>query len=61
MKIQTKRVIDSFDLDDLVVETYNKPYCFQQQDDCKPRGMHSIKAYKKEYDENKDYYPENMN
>lgn len=24
--------------DDLVIETYGKPYAFQQQDGCKPRG-----------------------
>jgi len=25
--------------DDLVKKTYGKPYSFQQQDDCKPRGI----------------------
>lgn len=30
------------DLDDLVVETYGRPYCFQQQDDCQPRGSVGI-------------------
>ena len=40
LKIQKKQVIDSFDFDDLVQETYGRHYCFQQQENCKPRGMY---------------------
>ena len=35
-------LIDSFELDKLVKDTYGKPYCFQQQDDCKPRGTYEF-------------------
>ena len=35
---KNERVIDCFDLDNLVQKTYNKKYCFQQQDGCKSRG-----------------------
>jgi hypothetical protein len=38
LKIKTKKVINCFDFDKLVSETYGKPYCYQQQDDCKERG-----------------------
>lgn len=34
-----ERSVEVSDWDKLVQETYSKPYyCFQQQDDCKPRG-----------------------
>lgn len=38
MKIQTKKVIDVSDWDDLVKKTYGRPYSFQQQDGCRERG-----------------------
>jgi hypothetical protein len=38
MKIITRKVIDSFEFDKLVSETYGRKYCFQQQDDCQDRG-----------------------
>jgi len=40
MKLKTKKetVIEVSDWDDLVIKTYSKPYSFQQQDGCKPRG-----------------------
>lgn len=34
LKFETKKIIDCFDWDELVTETYGKPYCFQQQDGC---------------------------
>ena len=42
LKYKTKKIIDSNDLDDLIRETYGKPYCFQQQDGCKNRGIEYI-------------------
>jgi hypothetical protein len=42
LKFETKKVIDCFDWDDLVQKTYNKTYCFQQQDGCKERGVETI-------------------
>lgn len=32
----------SSDLDALVVKTYGRPYCFQQQEGCRDRGTHFI-------------------
>lgn len=37
IKTRTECVIDVSDWDALVVKTYGRPYCFQQQDDCKER------------------------
>ena len=34
---RTEQVISVHDWDDLVVQTYGRPYCFQQQDGCKER------------------------
>ena len=42
LKYKTKKIIDSNDLDDLIRETYGKPYCFQQQDGGKNRGIEYI-------------------
>ena len=39
VKYKLEKIVDSNDWDDLVVKTYGKPYCFQQQDDCKSRGV----------------------
>ena len=35
-------LIDSFEFDKLVKDTYGKPYCFQQQDGCKGRGTYEF-------------------
>ena len=42
IKIHNVQVIKMQDWDDLVVKTYGKPYCFQQQDCCKERGNFHI-------------------
>jgi hypothetical protein len=42
LKYQNTKIIDSDDLDDLVVQTYGRPYCFQQQEGCQSRGSVSI-------------------
>jgi hypothetical protein len=36
------RTIDSHDFDRFVQDIYKRPYCFQQQDGCKSRGVHSF-------------------
>jgi len=38
MKIRTEKVIDVSEWNNLVKETYGKPYNFQQQNDCRSRG-----------------------
>lgn len=37
LKTRKVNVIDVDDWDELVSETYGRPYSFQQQDECKPR------------------------
>ena len=39
LKTTTQRFVSVQDFDNLVVETYGKPYRFQQQDGCKSRGV----------------------
>jgi hypothetical protein len=41
-KTRTEQVIDVQDWDQLVIETYGRPYSFQQQDGCKPRGRETL-------------------
>jgi len=47
MKIKTIKQITSQDWDKLVIETYGKHYCFQQQDGCKPEGVEIINTSEK--------------
>jgi hypothetical protein len=42
IKYTNKKVIDVHDWDQLVSETYGKPYSFQQQDGCKERGTFTL-------------------
>lgn len=42
--IRTELVIDCSDWDQLVIDTYGRPYCFQQQDGCKARGRDRLEA-----------------
>lgn len=42
VKTRTEKVIDVSDWDQLVIDTYSKPYSFQQQDGCKDRQRVSI-------------------
>ena len=62
VKTRTEQVIDLKDWDKLVMETYGRPYSFQQQDDCKDRGHHYITVpclYPMDYD--RDTVPEIVN
>ena len=61
IKVQTKQVIDVSDLDDLIEKTYGRPYSFQQQDDCKPRGTHDITVPDGAEDFENDTIPEEIN
>lgn len=55
-------MIDVQDWDALVVDTYGKPYSFQQQDGCKERGIVNITVPQKHpYDYEKDTIPEEVN
>ncbi len=39
MKLKTEKFVDSFEWDKLVAKTYQRPYCFQQQEGCRERGV----------------------
>ena len=38
------QMIDVDDWDDLVTETYGRPYCFQQQNGCQDRGTYDLRV-----------------
>jgi hypothetical protein len=62
MKIRTEKVIDLQDWDNLVIETYGRPYSFQQQDGCQGRGTFKFEVPNGEYDDYKnDTVPEIVN
>jgi hypothetical protein len=63
MKISTRteQVIDVGDWDQLVIDTYGKPYSFQQQDGCKERQRVKITIPDEAYDYEKDTVPEIVN
>lgn len=61
IKIQTKQIIGVNDWDELVVQTYGRPYMFQQQDGCKERQHVPITIPDGEYDFENDTIPEEIN
>ena len=63
LKIKNVKMIEVSDWDKLVSDTYGKPYSFQQQDGCQPRGIFHI-TIPSEYtcdDEMNDEIPEVIN
>ena len=61
IKYKETKVIEVSDWDKLVEETYGRTYSFQQQDDCKPRGVHALSVPEGEYDFENDTIPEVIN
>lgn len=61
IKTKTVQVIDVDDFDNLVEETYGRPYSFQQQDGCKERQHVSISVPDEPYDYENDTIPEEIN
>ena len=61
IKVRTEQVIDVSDWDTLVVETYGKPYKFQQQDGCKYRQHVSLTVPDDPNDYENDTVPEEVN
>ena len=64
MKLEYKNVklIDSYDLDKFIEKIYGKIYCFQQQDDCKNRGIEFINVPVDDpYDYKNESIPEVIN
>jgi hypothetical protein len=54
-------MIDSLEFDDIVEKTYNKHYCFQQQEGCKDRGTEHFNIPTPGTDFNRDSIPEEVN
>jgi hypothetical protein len=44
IKSENVKLIEETDWNKLVQDTYNRPYNFQQQDGCKPRGVFKLKV-----------------
>lgn len=61
VKARTEQVIDVGDWDQLVIDTYGKPYSFQQQDGCKERQRVSITIPDEPYDYENESVPEEIN
>jgi len=61
MNIKIVKVIDAYDFDKLVKETYGRPYHFQQQDGCKERQRVSIEIPSSIEDYTRDTIPEIVN
>lgn len=61
LKTNKQTTIDCHDWDDFVQKTYGRPYCFQQQDGCKSRGMYHLTVEEEAYDFENDTVPEVVN
>lgn len=61
IKVREEKVIDVGDWDNLVIETYGRPYSFQQQDGCKERQRVHITVPDGAYDFENDNVPEVVN
>lgn len=61
MKTKSVNVIDVSDWDKLVVDTYGRPYSFQQQDGCKDRGKEYLTVDGQPDDYENDTVPEIIN
>ena len=58
---RTELVIDVSDWDNLVVETYKRPYSFQQQDGCKDRQRVRLTVPEDAWDYDNESIPEVVN
>jgi hypothetical protein len=61
LTISDHKHIQSSDLDRLIRETYGRPYCFQQQDGCKGRGIEYVSVPAEPYDHRAHALPEVIN
>ena len=50
IKYAIKKIIEVYDWDYLVTETYKRPYCFQQQEGCQDRGTYNLDISTEEVD-----------
>ncbi len=63
LKSKKINMIEVKDWDNLVVQTYDKPYCFQQQDGCQPRGVFhlTVPSLYTNDEEMHDFIPDEVN
>lgn len=61
LNIQTKQVIEVRDWNRFVARTYGRPYNFQQQDGCKPRGSFRFRVPDMAEDYEDDNLPTTIN
>lgn len=61
VRVRTESIIDLADWDELVMNTYGKPYSFQQQDDCQDRGIVYLTVPEEADDYPRDKVPEVIN
>jgi hypothetical protein len=61
LKFKDVKMIMMDDWDDLVVKTYNRPYCFQQQNGCRGHGTFNITIPSQAWDFENDTVPEEIN
>jgi len=54
-------MIDENEWSKFVREAYKRPYCFQQQDGCKPRGIFTFSVPEEADDYENDTVPEKVN
>jgi hypothetical protein len=62
LELRTEKVVDCQEWDRLVVETYGRPYCLQQQEGCQSRGVRALSVPSKSNDEEMhESIPEKIN
>jgi len=61
LKIQTRKVIDSFNWDIVIKSVYGKHYCLQQQAGCRDRGAIHLTVPEDTYDYENREIPDNIN
>lgn len=59
--MKTKQVIEVSEWDELVTNTYGRPYSFQQQDGCRSRGVVGITIPAQADDYERESVPEEVN
>jgi hypothetical protein len=63
IKFYDLKVIHVVDWDNLVTKTYGRPYCYQQQEGCRDRGIYRFTVPRTDFDfdYNRDTVPEVVN
>ena len=55
------KLIECDDWDAFIMETYGKPYCFQQQEWCRERGIYKFSVPEGPYEYERDTIPDEIN